>query len=438
MPTSIPIRSRLLPFVAAATLLALALTAAGAQGAQYRRGEVVVGYQHLGAHAASAAPIVPQVVKLPRGESVSRVAARLRRRPGVAYAVPNFIAHASDFAPNDPGRSRIARGWMRLQWNFLAPAGVDAPGAWGHVNAVGHPGGRGVRIALLDTGVAYRDLGRFRRSPDFDPTHFVAPYDFVDHDRLPVDRNSHGTHVAGTLSEATDNGLGVTGLAYGATLMPVRVLDRNGDGDAATIAKGIRYAVNHGARVINMSLEFSSEVSAAEIPDILGALGYAHRRGVVVVAASGNESTPRVAYPARAGSVISVGATTEHQCLAFYSNDGSGLDLVAPGGGGDANLPGDLNCRPFDRDGRSIVQETFTSSVGRFSLVSMDGTSMATPHVAATAALVIASGVLGRRPRPDAIVRRLEQTARDLGPLGRDDHYGYGLVDAAAATAPLR
>jgi serine protease len=165
---------------------------------------------------------------------------------------------------------------------------------------------------------------------------------------------------------------------------------------------------------------------------------YARRSGVVVVAAAGNEGHSAIAYPARAPDVIAVGATTEHGCLASYSNDGSGLTLVAPGGGADADLAGDPNCHPDAPSGRDIYQETFTgSSVRRFGLPSgYEGTSMAAPHVSATAALIIASRVLGRHPTPAQIVARLRATARKLGGPGDQRLYGAGLVDAAAATAP--
>jgi serine protease len=178
-------------------------------------------------------------------------------------------------------------------------------------------------------------------------------------------------------------------------------------------------------------------VTAADIPELIEALRYAHRHRVLVVAAAGNEGHTAVAYPAHAPDVVSVGATTEHGCLATYSNDGSGLTLVAPGGGPDADLPGDPDC-DAERTGRDIYQETFTgSSTGRFGLPSgYEGTSMATPHVAATAALVIASGVLGAHPTPAAITARLRATARKLGGGGDERLYGAGLLDAAAATAP--
>src|SRR3984957_1953767 len=128
--------------------------------------------------------------------------------------------------------------------------------------------GRGVVIAILDTGVAYRDWHEFRRSPDFTRTRFVHPYDFVAKNKFPLDRNGHGTFVAGVVAEGTNNGRALTGLAYGASIMPVRILDASGLGEESTIAHGIRYAVQKGAQVINLSLEFlpNQVTSAAEIP----------------------------------------------------------------------------------------------------------------------------------------------------------------------------
>jgi serine protease len=220
--------------------------------------------------------------------------------------------------------------------------------------------------------------------------------------------------------------------------MPVRVLNGEGNGDAATIARGVRFAVNHGARVINLSLEFPGGITASDIPELISALHYAARRGVVVVAAAGNEAHAAAAYPARAQGVIAVGATTERGCLASYSNYGTGVALVAPGGGPDANLPGDPNCNPQAPGGRDVFQVTFLgTSPRRFGIPSgYEGTSMATPHVAAAAALVIASGVLGRHPTPAQVVARLRATARPLGGPSDSRLYGAGLLDVAAATAP--
>jgi serine protease len=203
------------------------------------------------------------------------------------------------------------------------------------------------------------------------------------------------------------------------------------------IAEGVRFAVKHGARIINMSLEFSSDVSAPDIPELIEALRYAYRHNVLVVAAAGNEGSTTIPYPARAPHVIAVGATTEHGCLASYSNYGRGIALVAPGGGPDADLPGDPNCRPELPSGRDVFQMTFTGSSPRvFGFPSgYEGTSMATPHVSATAALIIAAHILGRKPTVAQITARLKATARKLGDPQDQMDYGAGLLDAAAATA---
>jgi serine protease len=170
---------------------------------------------------------------------------------------------------------------------------------------------------------------------------------------------------------------------------------------------------------------------------MLSALRYARAHRVLVVGATGNEGRRKVAFPARSSYVLGVGATTAHGCLAEYTNTGTAMALVAPGGGEDAAVPGDPNCRPQDPPGGDIYQMTFTRGPRTFGFPSgYVGTSMAAPHVSAIAALVIASGVIGSRPTPEAIAARLEATARDLGPAGPDRYYGAGLVDATAATAP--
>jgi serine protease len=433
------------------TALALLLSAPAAAGAaRYEPAKIVVAYDQPGAAAriharfaattdAAAAPAPDaDVLTLPQGSNAAAAAATLSRQPGVAYAVPDYVAHATaPFIPDDRGRAHRVGGWQAMQWNFLAGAGVDAPLAWANLIAAGHPGGEGVIVAVLDTGIAYRDWHRFKASPDFTGTRFVSPYDFIDHNAFPLDREGHGTFVAGTIAEATDNGLGLTGLAYGASIMPVRVLDSDGTGDAATIAKGIRYAVQHHAQVINLSLEFSLDVTAGDIPEITAAIRYAHDKGAVVVAAAGNEGVEQIAYPAHAPAVISVGATTADRCLADYSNGGSGLDLVAPGGGDDSSLVQDPGCAP-DKQLPTIYQMTIIdpSNPAKFGYPGgYYGTSMAAPHVAATAALIIASGVLGPHPTPDEILKRMEQTAQPLGGSVPNSNYGYGLLDAGAATS---
>jgi serine protease len=380
-----------------------------------------------------------RTLKIHTGDTVRSTLRRLRGHADVDYAVPDYEVHAAGFVPNDPGKEDIPTGWQQLQWNFVGDAGVDAPGAWNYARELGAPGGRGVVVAVIDSGVAYERHGVFRRAPDLYAGRFVKPYDFVDDDRHPNDEESHGTHVTGTIAQKTNNHFGVTGLAYGVKIMPLRVLNAEGGGRASYIARAIRYAARNGANVINMSVEFDLLQKASGIPEVISAIRYAHAKGVVMVAASGNDYVNRVTYPAKDRDVIAVGASTDDACKADYSNTGRELDLVAPGGGDDAALDDDpydrAHCDPASR-GRGIWQETFTTSYKKFSLVNDAGTSFASPHVAAAAALLIATGRLGRHPSPDAVEARLKETARDLGPVGPDERYGAGLLDAAAALAP--
>ncbi|HEX4837276.1 MAG TPA: S8 family serine peptidase [Solirubrobacteraceae bacterium] len=425
----------------------------GSPGGAYEPQRIVVKYASTSAPAARASrtPATPasepsegasttRLLHLAPGVSLDTTLAKLRRERNVVWAVPDYVAHAAAVSiPNDPGTGRAPGDWQQQQWNFDGPPafGIDAPRAWANVAADGAPGGAKVVVAVLDTGVAYANRGPYRRSPDFSRYSFVQGYDFIARTPYANDHNGHGTFVAGTIAEATNNRFGLTGLAYAARIMPVRVLDGAGEGDASVIAEGVRFAVRHGARVINLSLEFSSDVSASDIPELIEALRYANSRGVVVVAAAGNEASTTIPYPARAPHVIAVGATTEHGCLASFSNDGPGITLVAPGGGPDANLPGDPDCNPELPSGRDIFQMTFTGSSPRvFGFPQgYEGTSMATPHVAATAALIIAAGILGRKPTPAQITARLKATARKLGGPQDQALYGAGLLDAGTATA---
>ena len=403
-------------------------------------GEVIVHYRagtgraaqsdvesRIGVRSRGELPGGSRQLEIVDRESVQDTVTELRRDPSVAYAVPNYVARASAFQPNDPGFS--------LQWNFWGPFGINVPEAWSLASERHAPGGQGVVVAVLDTGVAYRSRDGLPRAPDL--RSFVRGYDFVDHDRYPLDLNGHGTHVAGTIGEATNNAIGAAGIAYGSRIMPVRTLDARGAGDSVTISRGIRYAVRHGAQVINLSLEFAPWVSASDVPDLLAAVRDARRHNVVLTAVAGNKASQRLPYPARAKGVIAVAATTEDGCQAVYSNAGADVDVAAPGGGPDAAAGDDewdrSHCRP-DVAGRSIYQQTLTPDLARFALpAGYYGTSMAAPHVAGLAALIIASRRLGRHPSPDAVERRIEETARDIGPPGFDVRYGHGLIDAAAA-----
>jgi serine protease len=434
------------------------LTPVGAQAADYVPGKVLVKYRD---HAPRVVRAIVQrrtgtgferklpggstrLLSVSRDRSVPATVAALRRHSNVEWAVPDYIAHAAaGFYPNDPGAVGTPTGWTQTQWDLVGPFGVDAPDAWTAAAQAGAPGGRGVTVAVLDTGLAYEDRGRFKKAPDIQRNHIARGFDFVDNDTHPDDENGHGTHVSMTIAESTNNGFGLTGLAYGVKIMPLRVLDSEGAGDAVAIARAIRYAADHRAKVINMSLEFDTSVTARQIPEIVSAVRHAHAVGSVIVAAAGNEADTAVAYPAHTMHVIAVGATTQDGCQADYSNGGPGLKLVAPGGGSDAanadNAMDIANCHP-GVDELPIFQETFArdGSVRTFALrgPEYEGTSMASPHVAAAAALLIASKRLGKDPTPNAVEARLEQTARDLGPPGYDTRYGYGLIQPAAAMAP--
>ncbi len=403
---------------------------------------------HITAAVSSRPELTPneRLLTLAAGVNPKRAAVVVARLPGVRYAVPDYIAHmAGSFYPDDTGRIHRIHGWEKLQWNFMPRAGVNAPEAWFNLLVDHRPGASGVVVAVVDTGVAFRNWRGFRRSPDFGGTRFRAPCDLVlgriRHgvctDPYALDREGHGTFVAGTIAEATNNDFGLTGLAYHATVIPVRVLNAEGNGDASTIAAGIRYAVQHGAQVINLSIEFSPGTTSAEIPDVNAAITYAYNHGVVVVGAAGNDQASAIDYPAAFPDVISVGATTADRCLAVYSNVGPGLDLVAPGGGGDAaSVPGSV-CHP-NRNLPDIYQMTFPNPA-RPSVFGLPGgwfgTSMAAPDVSAAAAMVIASGVIGPHPTPAQILDRLEATATPLGNGQPNNDYGYGLLNIGAATS---
>jgi serine protease len=449
------------PLLASAAAIAAFLIVAptGAHAAQYVPGKVIVKYRGqalrvvrakvqrtTGTRLARALPGGARLLAMRRDRTVPDTVAALRRHRDVEWAVPDYIAHiaATPFNPNDPGVANVAAGWGQTQWDLTGPFGLDAPDAWGLAAEAGGAGGRGVTVAVLDTGLAYENRGRYRKAPDLSRKNIAhGGFDFVDNDRHPDDENGHGTHVSMTIAESTNNGIALTGLAYDAKLLALRVLDSEGAGDAVAISRAIRYAADHGADIINMSLEFDTSVTASQIPEIVSAVRHAHRKGVLMVAAAGNEADTAVAYPAHTTHVVAVGATTQDGCQADYSNSGPGLKLVAPGGGSDApnadNAADIANCHP-GLDGPPIFQQTFArdGAVRSFAIrgPEYEGTSMASPHVAASAALLIASGKLGAHPSPNAVEKRLEQTARDLGPPGYDVRYGFGLIQPAVALGP--
>ena len=428
---------------ASADDIASVTTGTGAGTVSYVPGQLLVRFDGGG----------ERVVNLPQGVDLASAEHALAANPDVDYALPNYIAHASAI-PNDPGPAGIPGGWQRTQWNFLpcgslcgesstplpyqARGGLNAVDAWDILKQRGAAFGKGARVAVLDTGVAYMTKKPdFKKSPDFSRSQFLPGHDFVDKKSRPLDRDGHGTHVAGTIAERNGNRVGLTGLAPRAKIIPVRVLDSEGFGTARAIAKGIRFAADHKAQVINMSFEFSLGVnSCGKIKGICSAIKYAFKKGALVVAAAGNENGEPVAYPAAAPHTIGVGRTTKDGCLAGESRTGAGLDLVAPGGGFPLLPTCGSDDSLFSR-GVPIFQLTFMGSgFKNFGYPGgYEGTSMAAAHVSGVAAMVIASRVVGSSPR--AVECQLEATARhsdtQLGQPYDPRLFGAGLVDAAAA-----
>jgi len=297
------------------------------------------------------------------------------------YLEPNYI-YQQFATPNDPDYSK--------QWNFRS---INLESAWEETQ------GQGVTIAVIDTGVS--------PVPDLKDTKFTPGYDFI-HDKVEaLDDVGHGTHVAGTIAQSTNNNYGVAGIAYKATIMPLKVLDETGAGTIADIAEAIRYAADHKADVINLSLGGAGESQLLE-----QAINYAHGKGVVVIAAAGNSGDESASYPARYPHAIGVAALDAGGLKAPYSNFGAGVDLAAPGGSEEAK----------------ILQNTIDPVTKEPVFMGYQGTSMAAPHVAGVAALIKASGVSD----PDQILKVLKQSARSVteDPL---NHYGAGQLDAGNA-----
>ncbi|OAA31526.1 hypothetical protein AT15_05485 [Kosmotoga arenicorallina S304] len=311
---------------------------------------------------------------------------------------------ASTIAPNDT--------YYNLQWHYAA---INLPQAWNTTK-----GSVDVVVAVLDTGVRFDH-------PDLNSI-FLNGYDFIDNDGNPSDPGdpgapsewSHGTHVTGTIAAFTNNSLGVAGVTWGGLsnikVLPVRVLGPSG-GSNFQVAQGIIYAVEHGAKVINMSLGGSSPSTVME-----DACDYAYYNDTIIVASAGNDNSSLL-YPAQYSTTFAIGAVRYDLTRSYYSNFGPALDFVAPGG----DLTVDQNGDGYS-DG---VLSTSWSIDDNYAhpYVFLHGTSMAAPHVTGVIALMISNGIVG----VETIRSILRNTATDLGSVGFDNYYGYGLIDAYEA-----
>ncbi len=366
---------------------------------EFVAGEILVKFkpdvslQDTGQKVAKVSGLVVQVVpaigtlrvKVPEGQEQAAID-KLKDNPDVEYVELNHMVYALG-TPNDPFYSSS-------QWGMPK---INLPTAWDITE-----GDSSVIVAVLDTGI---DLDH----PDFSCTvpgganKLTSGWDYAYNDGNPDDDHGHGSHAAGIVGACTNNSIGVAGTAPNTRLMPVQVLNSSGDGSYADVASGVTYAVNNGAKIINLSLGGSSNNST-----MANAIQYAYDNGVLIVAASGNSGTQSILYPAAYNTVMAVGSTTSSDARSWFSNYGSNLDVVAPG---------------------SSIYSTVLNSYGYKS-----GTSMATPYTAGLAALIwsVAPDLTHNEVR-----QIIQSTAKDLGDPGQDIYFGYGRIDAQNALETL-
>jgi serine protease len=380
-------------------------------------------------------------VRLAPGTDVASAAPQWEKLPEVEYASANVYARAF-FMPNDTVITTTDTGWNLRN--------VGAYGAWDVVH-----GDPRIVLAIIDTGVAYEEhdipdyeqpfvkpgVTHYRQSPDL-PGPFLPGWDFVHDDAHANDDNGHGTQAATIAAGMANNVAGSAGIAWGITLMPIKVLDFRGDGTLANIVLGIRYAADHGAMIANLSLGFPplQEFRALGFPENLiqhtfyplrDAVAYAQMRGVIVVAAAGNFASADVSPPASYAGVISVGATGFDNTRASYSSFGNGLEFMAPGGDftdlnhdGVQDLIANMGIKPYRSDGSLANPDSMN-------VFYFGGTSAAAPHVSGAVALLMSLGMQGQ----GAIEQTLRATA--ISPFGNPNsyarEYGFGLIQVDQA-----
>ena len=380
-------------------------------------------------------------VRFEGSESVFEATERWKKRSDVLYAVPNVLAHGF-FVPNDSTIGRFDLGWNLRQF--------DAFNAWDVVT-----GSPDIVVAIVDAGVAYEDypvpdyekkglwpgVTMYRRSPEL-PGPFLPGWDFVNDDAHANDDNGHGTSVATIAAGAANNRAGSAGIAFGVTILPVKVLNYRNDAQLDDIVQGIRFAAEQGADVINMSLGlppirllralgYTEPVIADLVKPFRDAVSFAQRRGAILVGASGNFGASEVSYPAGLPGVIAVGATGVDNKPAGYSSYGLRLDFMAPGGDF-LDVNGDhiqdavalLSVKPHRSEGSLCKPDSFN-------VFFFFGTSGAAPHVTGAVALLRSLGLENQ----GQIEQILRTTA--VNPFrsskGFDPSYGSGLVQVGKA-----